>query len=357
MTELTTHERMTRMYEHRDADRDPMMAGPWGSTIARWVREGMPEGISTQEFFGLDKVGHLYAIDTSPRFPRVVIEETDGYIIERDSWGTTKKNWKPMSSTPMDLGHEITSPEAWAKVRDRMVPSEDRIAWSAVERSFIETREQNGWLVASLWFGYDIVNARMIGTETLLLAMADKPEWVADVLNTLCDLALGLLDMVWEKGYTFDELHWPDDMGYKNGLLFSKRMWRQMVKPYQEKAIDWAHSHGIKAHMHSCGNIMALVPELVDLGLDGLNPMEIKAGMKPLDIKRDHGDVLLLKGGLDARNFDDYERAEADILEKVPQLMEAGGYIFASDHSIPDSVPLETFKQIVELARRVCRYD
>jgi uroporphyrinogen decarboxylase len=356
MKELSSYERMKRMYEHRDADRVPIMSGPWESTIVRWRREGMPEDARVQEYFDIDRIAHLYGIDTSPRFPREVLEETDTYIIDRDAWGTTKKNWKPMSSTPLEIDHLISSPETWAPAKERMMPSRDRIDWPSIERAYKQARAQESWLVASLWFGYDIVNARMIGTETLLLAMAERPEWVKDVLDTLTDLALGLLDLVWAEGYDFDELQWPDDMGYKNGMLFSMRMWRAMVQPYQQRAIDWAHAHGCKAHMHSCGNIMAVVPELADMGLDGLNPMEIKAGMDPLGIKRDLGDRLLLKGGLDARNFDVYEQAEADIEEKVPVLMESGGYCFASDHSVPDSVGLETYKRIIACAKRVGSY-
>ena len=128
------------------------------------------------------------------------------------------------------------------------------------------------------WFGYDIVNARMCNTETILIAMADNPEWVMDMCNHGCDLTMALLGMLWDEGYTFDELMWFDDMAYKKGMLFSKAMWHQILRPYQKRTIDWAHAHGIKAHLHCCGNINALIPELLDLGLDALNPLEVKAG-------------------------------------------------------------------------------
>ena len=54
--------------------------------------------------------------------------------------------------------------------------------------------------------------------------MADDPAWVADMCDHGCDLALALLDMIWDAGYTFDELMWYDDMAYRNGLFFSKKM-------------------------------------------------------------------------------------------------------------------------------------
>ena len=190
----------------------------------------------------------------------------------------------------------------------------------------------------------------------LLLAMADDPEWVTDALSTLADLSLALVDLIWEAGYTFDELRWYDDMGYKNGMFFSMRMWRDMVKPYQERAIAWAHRHGIKAHMHSCGNIMAVVPSMVELGLDGLNPLEVKAGMDGLGLKRQFGDKLLLQGGIDARAWDSFETVEEEIRAKLPAFMEHGGYIFGPDHSVPDSVSLETTKQVVALIKQLGVY-
>ena len=356
MPELTTHDRVARMYAHQEADRVPLTAGPWESTLVRWRREGLPEGVSARDYFDLDHIVYLGGIDTSPRFPTEVIEETETYRIDRDAWGTTKKNWKPVSSTPLEIDHLVRDADTWLQARERMTPSRDRIDWPALDRQYKQARRDGAWIGAAPWFGYDIVNARMVGTETLLLAMADDPEWVSDCLSHLCNLALALLDMVWEAGYHFDELLWFDDMGYRNGLLFSKKMWREMVKPYQRRTIRWAHEHGIVAHLHSCGNIMALVPDLVELGLDGLNPFEIKAGMLPLEVKAQFGDRLLLRGGFDVRKWTEPAEVEADIRETLPQLMASGGYTFSSDHSIPDSVSLEGYRRIVALVKEVGRY-
>ena len=66
-TRLTTHERYTRMFEHRDADRIPIIDGPWSSTIERWQREGLPKDTSFAEYFDLDNVSTI-AADTSPRY-------------------------------------------------------------------------------------------------------------------------------------------------------------------------------------------------------------------------------------------------------------------------------------------------
>ena len=170
------------------------------------------------------------------------------------------------------------------------------------------------------------------------------------------DNSLQLLEMIWAKGYTFDALSWPDDMGYRNGLFFSVDMYREMLKPVQKRAIDWAHSKGIYAHLHSCGNINKLLPEFIDMGLDALNPLEVKAGMDPIHIKKMFGDKLVLHGGLNAMLWDHIDRIEAEMKRIIPQLKKNGGYIFAEDHSIPDNVSFEDYKRIVKLGKELGSY-
>ena len=174
--------------------------------------------------------------------------------------------------------------------------------------------------------------------------------------DTTCDLLLSLLSMIWDAGYEFDELHVCDDMGYRNGLLYSKQMWKEIVMPYQKRTVDWVHSHGIKIQLHSCGNISALIPDLTDLGYDMLNPLEVKAGMDLVKVKQEFGDRLVLRGGFDARNWDSKEKSEAEIRGKLPKAMEHGGYVFACDHSVPDSVGLSDYRFIADLVKEIGNY-
>jgi uroporphyrinogen decarboxylase len=295
-------------------------------------------------------------IDSSPRFQAEVIEETGTYRIERDIWGVTKKNFRPVSTTPLYLDFAIRDRETWAAAKDCMTPERDRINWQYLERNYRTWRAEGAWIYVTPWFGYDIVNARMCGTETVLIAMMDDPDWVVDMFHHGCDLSLALLDEMWAQGYTFDELMWFDDMAYRSGMMFSKRMWREMLMPYQQRVIDWAHAHGIKAHLHCCGDINTLIPALIEMGLDALNPLEVKAGMDPAWVKATYGSDLVLRGGCNAMLWGDWEKAEADIRRLLPVMMEGGGYVFASDHSIPDYTEMETYRRIVGLAREMGVY-
>ncbi|MBQ3487846.1 MAG: hypothetical protein IJA71_06110, partial [Clostridia bacterium] len=149
---------------------------------------------------------------------------------------------------------------------------------------------------------------------------------------------------------------WPDDMGYKGTTFFSPDMYRQLLKPFHKKAIDWAHEKGIYVRLHSCGNIMTLVPDLMEIGLDTLNPLEIKAGMDPLALKERYGGSLTLHGGINAVLWDDRDAIISEIDRLVPKLKEGGGYIFSSDHSIPNTVSLEDMAAIVARVKEAGRY-
>jgi uroporphyrinogen decarboxylase len=145
-------------------------------------------------------------------------------------------------------------------------------------------------------------------------------------------------------------------MGYKGSPFFSPAMYRDLLKPYHKRAADWAHEHGAVVELHSCGFIQPLVPDLVEIGIDSLNPLEIKAGMVPVYLKKTFGDKLAFHGGINAQIMDQPDLVRAEMERLIPLLKEGGGYIFASDHSIPNSVSFENMKLISELAHRLGKF-
>ena len=347
---------MTRVYEHKEPDRVPITDWVWESTTARWRTEGMPENVSPEERFGWDSIVTIGA-DVTPRFEPRVIEETKTYCVERDALGQTHKNFKPVSATPQYIDSGVKDRDTWREAKRRMTPARDRVNWQHLKANYKRWRREGAWIRALALWGFDVVSTRMCNSEIILYAMAEDPEWVKDMCDTGCDLALALFDAVWREGYTFDELFWCDDMAYRNGLLFSKRMWREIVMPYQKRYIDWAHAHGIKVQLHCCGKVNDLIPDLIDLGLDALHPLEVKAGVDPIAVKKQYGDRLALQGGFDIRNWSDPAESDAEIRRALPVLMESGGYVFSSDHSIADNVGLKDYERIVALVKEIGRYS
>ncbi len=352
---MTSRERFQRMYEHRDADRVPIIDSPWAGTLRRWRAEGMPEGVDWRDYFGVDKVETI-GVDITPRYEEKVLEDTDRYQIVTTKWGVTLKNFKTLDSTPEFLDYKVTTPEAWAEAKARMTLDDDRIPWKTLKDNYDRWIAEGRWLEAGFWFGFDVTHSWMAGTETVLVAMYEEPEWVVDMFNTYLDRCISLFERVLDAGYRFDAIYWPDDMGYKGTTFFSNEMYRELLKPVHKRAVDWAHSKGIYAHLHSCGDVMTRVDDLMDIGIDCLNPLEVKAGMDPVALKRKYGDRLVLHGGVNAVLWDHRDAIVGEIERVVPILKENGGYIFSSDHSIPNSVPLENMAAIIEAVKKAGKY-
>jgi uroporphyrinogen decarboxylase len=355
MRKLSSRERFTRMYDHRDADRIPIIDSPWGATIERWHSEGMPKDVSYVEYFDLDRVVGIGA-DNSPRYDTKTVEETDEYVIYTTSWGATLKKWKHAASTPEFIDFTIVDRASWEKAKARMTPARDRVNWKHLEENYSKWRKSELWIQAGLWFGFDVTHSWIVGTERLLYALVEDPDWCRDMFSHELETQLSLLDMVWDAGYEFDCISWPDDMGYKGTQFFSLDMYRDLVKPFHKRAVEWAHAKGVKAHLHSCGDINPFIPDLIEIGLDALNPLEVKAGMDPIHLKNTYGKELVLHGGINAVLWDHPDQITAEMERVLPHLKQNGGYIFSSDHSVPSSVSLDNFRQIVSLAKQLGSY-
>jgi uroporphyrinogen decarboxylase len=353
---MTSRQRISRVFDHQTPDRVPFWDTPWGPTVARWRREGLGENVDWRDHFDLDRVISINP-DNTPRYPREVIEETDDYVIAKDQWGTTLKNWKHQASCPEHLGNTIIDPDAWAKARKRMRPTRDRVNWEHLEQHYPAATERGDWRMGVLWFGFDITHSRVVGTERTLMAMIEQPEWIMDMFETELDLSIALLEMVMDAGYELDCIDWPDDMGYKYNQFFSLDMYRELLKPFHKKAADWARSKGLRVRMHSCGDVRPFIGDLVKIGIECLNPLEVKAGVDPVQVKRQYGDKLVLHGGINALLMREYETVEAEMRRLIPQMKAGSGYIFATDHSIPSNCSFEEFGRIVDLYRELGSYE
>lgn len=355
MNEMTTWERVRLMYDHKEADRVPITDGPWTSTLERWHREGMPENVSFVDFFDLDRF-EMVTADNSPRYPVEVIEQTEDYTIVKTEWGATLKNWRHAGGVPEFLDFTIKDPDSWARAKERISPSRDRVNWTFLQENYRKWRDQGAWISGLAWFGFDVTHSWMVGTERVLMAMATDPEWIIDIWNHTLSTNLALLDMIWDAGYTFDELHWMDDMGYKGRPFFSLKMYRDLLKPVHKRAADWAHEKGINVRLHSCGDVRTFIPDLIEIGVDMLNPIEVKAGMDPIALKHQYGDRLGFHGGLNAVLYTNPEAMWAEMERVIPVMKKDGGYIISSDHSVPDSVSLDEFAEFVRRAKELSRY-
>lgn len=355
MSTVTSKERILAALEHRTLDRVPIIDSPWRGTISRWKREGMPQDADWRDFFDVDKSAYIGA-DITPRYEVKIIEDTPRYTIATSPWGVTMKQLKEEDSTPEFLDFKVVDSEIWKDAKKRMTVDKDRVDWAYLKESYPKWQAQGHWIEGGFWFGFDVAHSWMMGTETMLVALIEEPEWAVEVFNTYLDRCIAHFDIIWDAGYKFDAITWPDDMGYKGTTFFSPSLYKELLMPVHKRAVDWAHSKGIKARLHSCGDIRTLLPYIMETGVDCLNPLEVKAGMDAVKLKKEYGDKLCLHGGVNAQMWCKRDEITEVIRNIVPTLKENGGYIFASDHSIPNDVSLENFRAIINEVKECGKY-
>jgi len=352
---MTTKERVKRMIARQEADRVPITDHPWEGTINRWHREGMPKDADWRDYFDVDKFEAI-SVDASPRFKKQTIEDTDTYFVLETEYGAKIKYLKGEDSTPEFLDFKISDPIKWAAAKARVGHEKDRINWDRIKNELPLWHSEGRWVEAGFWFGFDVTHSWIVGTETLLVALMEDPDWATDMFHTFLDANMALFDQIWDAGYRFDGMNFCDDMGFKGSQFFSVDVYRELILPAHKKAIAWAANHGIVSRLHSCGLVEPFIPDLMEAGLTILNPLEVKAGMDPIHLKKTYGKKLTLHGGVNAVLWDKPAEIKAEIERVIPVLKENGGYIFSSDHSIPNSVGLSDFKEIVAAVKKVGAY-
>lgn len=345
---MTGRARVQAALDHKEADRIPIQDGPWATTIGRWHKEGLPTDVSAGDYFGYEL--HAIGADTSFRFPVQTVEETDTYIIQRDANGALVKNWRDHTGTPEKTGFTIKTRKDWDEHKPRLAVTPDRVNVPEALNEEAKARAKGRWLDYSGIIGYDKTQA-IIGSENLLIAMAEQPDWCAEMFMKSADLVIGTAELLMAGGVEFDGAFLYDDMGYRNSSLFSPAAYRQLLFPAHKKVFGFFHSKGLKVILHSCGRVTGLVPALIEAGLDCLQPLEVKAGMDLIELKKQFGKSLAFMGGIDVRCMAHPDPAviEKEISAKIPFAKKGGGYIYHSDHSVPDNVSFAQYKRVMEL--------
>ncbi|MBM4080768.1 MAG: hypothetical protein FJ278_13775, partial [Planctomycetes bacterium] len=192
------------------------------------------------------------------------------------------------------------------------------------------------------------------GPERVLMAMVEDPAWVHDMVMTEARLCVAIAEEMFSRGFQFDAGWIFDDLGFKHRGFFSSAMYREILWPAHKLICDCFHARGLPMLLHSCGYVSEFVPLFIEAGFDCLQPLEVKAGNDMLGLKKKFGDRLAFMGGIDVRAMAHAAPAviEREISTKIPAMKQGGGYIFHSDHSVPDNVSFQQYSHVIELVRK-----
>jgi uroporphyrinogen decarboxylase len=369
---LAKLERMNKVLRHVEPDRIPISDFFWGSFVKRWRNDlGLPESADPYSFYNLDWIVTTPNMDPKIR-PFETIRENENEVVVKTGFGATIRK-KFDSQMPEFISFDIDTIEKLGAFvfddaydsRRYFEPGDNQIA--GVGDGF--ERNSPAWVktVQSLHRDFPVYGSiiecsecltRLIGQGNALFWMGMYPDELGVCINKIGQFYLdctkaqisaanGLLDgfVIW------------GDVAFKQTMLFDPEYWREYFKPWVKLIIDECHKHNLPAIYHGCGNVNLIFEDFIEMGLDAYNPLEVKANMDAVSLKKQYGDKIGYCGNNDIQIWEtgDRDLIKKETLKKL-NAAKGGGYIFQSDHSVSSAVSGQTYDFIVKLVREYGNY-
>ncbi len=186
---------------------------------------------------------------------------------------------------------------------------------------------------------------RLRGMEDAMLDIAGDPELADAMFRRCADFAIELGEQACDL-FPLDWFWTGDDVAAQTGMMLSPHSWRSLIKPHLKRVFATGQSRGLPVAYHCCGALRPIIPDLIEIGLNVLNPVQSNCpGMDALELKREFGACIAFMGGVDTQGL--LPNASAlEVRLETERLLEGmtaggGGYILAASHSISPETPLE----------------
>ncbi|MCL7452888.1 MAG: hypothetical protein M8467_07540 [Anaerolineae bacterium] len=352
---MKPRERVERALRHEEPDRCPMQASFTPEFAVRLRQDLALRGGHTHNPHG---GGNTYELERALGEDMLLTSvgwANSYYMADQpytDEWGI---GWTVHAyETPFGTGHytEIaTHPLAENRAIDRYQPPDPHRPELYVDTAQVlrDFREEY-WIVGVTVTTIFETAWALRGLEQLLVDMVRDPALADQVLEFPYQYHLAAARRLVEMGV--DMVWLGDDMGTQHEMLISPRMWRRFFKGRMADLIGElkAINPNLKVAYHSDGDIRRIISELIEVGLDVLNPVQ-PACMDPAELKRQYGDRLCFWGTIDEQRtlpFGTPEQVRAEVIERLRTIGQGGGLILAPTHHVQLDTPLENFQAMVE---------
>jgi uroporphyrinogen decarboxylase len=378
---MNSRERLQAILNHKEADRVPLDLGVGMcckfhlGTYKKLLKHfGIQDDIRicnkiTQCVFVCDEL--LDKLETDVRVPFPLLkskpmeewqDESGDYL--RNPWGAVYRKRKN------DLYYDLAEVPLAGKFDEETVNydfpiPDDPVAPESIEQA--KAYHAAGYPL--IWpdsFGDAFLQQgpKVFGYEDWMMMIATEDKKAIDFMEKLLEAKMQFLDKIADAfgPDLFDVICEADDLGTQNGPWISMEAFRRVIKPYHKKLYEYIHKKfNAKVFLHSCGSIAPFIPDLIEIGLDILNPVQINAyNMDPAFLKCEFGkDITFWGGGVDtqkilpmgsSREIRDQVKRNIEIFSKD------GGFVFSAVHNIQTDVPLENFLAMWETFKEFRNY-
>ena len=369
---LAKVDRVRKALNQQEADRVPVSDFFWGSFLERWREDlGLPADADIYKYYDLDWQVTIPNMDPHVRPFEVLSENEEEVIVKtgfnaviRKKFADPMPQWLDWETKTIEQVDAYTFEDPWDE-RRYFSAGDNQI--SGVGDGY--ARNSPAWMdtVKSIYRDFAVFGSvceaneymtRIVGPETNMLMIALYPErygafiertnaFALEICKAQIEAAGGLLDgmVIW------------GDIAYKKDMFFSPDYWRRYFKPGLKAMVDVCHEAGLPVIYHGCGNATRVFPDFIEMGIDGYNPLEAKAGLDVVDLRRKYGHQMGFVGNMNVMEWADApeEDLKGIVLRKL-NAAKGGGMIFQSDHSVPSNVSGERYDYVVKLVREYGDY-
>lgn len=383
---MNTRERYLALMTFQEVDRNFIWEfGYWAGTVRRWYKEGLPlvKGIPEEVADGSGTFGetigvplHRYTapdvhdyfkmdsyvvrvplnIGAYPPFEEKIIEDHGDWYIWQDWDGSLRKDFKNKSSLPTIVGGPVKTRADWERLKEeRLQPALDGRLPDNWSRLVAEYKNRDYPLGLGQLHGFFGTPRYWMGVEELLVKYHDDPEMMRDMNSYLADFWIALFDGVLREVDVDTVFIW-EDMCYRGGPLISPEMFREFILPGYQKLTSFLRDYGIKiTWVDSDGDVWKLLPLWIEGGVTAVFPFEVAAGMDIVEVRKAFPKLGIL-GGIDKRALiKGKEAIDQELENKVPFMLQHGGYIPTIDHLVPPDISFDNFKYYRQKLEQIIR--
>jgi len=272
-----------------------------------------------------------------------------------DEWGTDYQIGAGSWPLAFPIRHPIRTADDWQRVCARL--PDPTAAWrSDFARDALTAAQKEIAVVAGIRGPFSSA-WMLMGLEIMSFALFEQPDLLNDVLRVTADFWTQCGLRLLAQGVDAIVIH--DDQGSNDATILAPARFRQFVLPHLKREIEILCATGAPIIFHSCGNINAILPDLVGTGIAALNNLQRAARMDLRAIKAKYGDKLCLIGNVDATGLlptATPAQVEQAVIECLAMGAPGGGYILATDHSFHEGIPIENVLAFIAAGKRYGSY-
>ena len=365
-------ERMNMTLGHEEGDRVPVSDFFWGSFLDRWKDElGLAPDTDIYRYYDLDWIVTIPNMDPHVKQFEILEENEEQVVVRTGFEAVIRKKFDDPMPAYMEFDTDTIEKmevfrfdDPWDE-RRYFREGDNQVA--GVGDGFV--RNLPAWVetVRKLYPDFPVYGSvcegheclwRIVGSDNVLLWIGLYPDELGRFIDRIHEFNLGIAEaQIKAAGGMLDGMVVWGDVAYRRDMLFSPEYWRKHFKPGVRALVELCHRNELPVIYHGCGNVNKIFEDYIEIGVDAYNPLEAKAGLDVVDLRRRYGHRIGFCGNMDVMVWADasMDKLEEYVLTKL-NAAKGGGFIFQSDHSVPDSISGERYDYVVNLVRDRGRY-